>query len=353
MAETSVDSLTAFYDKYGITSNEELHSYKTPTIGRGTGKVKNPVIKVDDDTYIMYAEHDTEIILDAIALQRLSEYETMYKHSLIFYRSNNVIMSRGYDKKTVYIHHIITGQFGDKYKSGGQRRRKVVHLDGNVLNNKSTNLHIQTPDNKRDIAQMVADKTTSHNTETIHHRIKKMGNQLPDEITPDMLRKYVSYRKFKYQGCKSEMFTINGCPLLSRSWNGTSSSTMTTLEKLQQANTIVDRLFAGTLTEAELFDQSGEFAKPRIRKSKNPLPEGITLSMMPKYLIYCSARENSGDYFTINKHPKITGSWCSNRANTYTAMQKYQQAIQVLNDINADKYPHGIKGISIPKPEIN
>ena len=74
----------------------------------------------------------------------------------------------------------------------------------------------------------------------------------------------------------------------------------------------------------------------RARKSNaQPLPDGLTQEMMPKYVVYyneCYNKEKGlfRDFFKIEKHPKIKKPIIGTKSKKYTIEQKLNQIKEKL-----------------------
>jgi hypothetical protein len=77
--------MEAFLKKYNIADLSQLHSYKIKHTGRDANKIKNPIVK-QDDNYIMYCEKDTEVLLDDMALVNIAKFEEEMHNNTSFYK---------------------------------------------------------------------------------------------------------------------------------------------------------------------------------------------------------------------------------------------------------------------------
>lgn len=199
---------------------------------------KNRIWKIDDEgkiIYLMYCESagSAELcILDKKSLNIIRQYEkdnnngnkiTWYKHS------NNYIMGT----IGLHIHQIITGCHGN---DRGTMNISVDHIDRDPLNNSFDNLKIATREEQ-------AANTKSADGE--RKARSKSAKPLPDGITNDMMKKYIVYYKECYNKEKQlyrEFFKIEKHSKLEKPWIGSKSNKISILDKLKEANNMIDEL---------------------------------------------------------------------------------------------------------------
>ena len=134
----------------------------------------------------------------------------------------------------LYIHQVITGCYGN---GKGTKNISVDHIDQNPLNNTLENLRIATRKEQEQNSKGIK-------TGTKRER-KSTARPLPHGISQDMLRKYVVYYHEwldKDQTREREFFKVEIHPKLDKPWATKKSNKVTILEKLAQANKIVDDL---------------------------------------------------------------------------------------------------------------
>jgi len=206
------------------------------TIGQDANIMKNPIWKIkenDKEYLLMYCEKDTICKLCIESYQKILDYEkndNCGKKITWFKLQNGYIMG----SSDLYIHQIITGCYGN---GKGTKNISVDHIDQNPLNNTLENLRIATR------------KEQEQNTKGIKPGTKRERKQnaiqLPDGITQDMTRKYVVYYHEWLDKSKTrerEFFKVEKHPKLDKIWFTSKSNKVTILDKLAQANKVVDDL---------------------------------------------------------------------------------------------------------------
>jgi hypothetical protein len=87
---------------------------------------------------------------------------------------------------------------------------------------------------------------TEQKDNTVKKKARKQNAQeLPEGITHNMMKKYVYYCQEYYdkeQTKKREFFRVEKHPKLKKSWSTTKSTKVTIMEKLAQANKMVEDL---------------------------------------------------------------------------------------------------------------
>jgi hypothetical protein len=76
-------------------------------------------------------------------------------------------------------------------------------------------------------------------------------------------------------------------------------------------------------------------------KSAQPLPNGLTQNMMPKYVVYykeCYNKEKNlyREFFKIEKHPKCEKPICGSKSAKFTWQEKLEKIKEQLNNIDND-----------------
>lgn len=91
------------------------------------------------------------------------------------------------------------------------------------------------------------------------------------------------------------------------------------------------------LTEEEInLLNSLQFENKTKKKLKTKLPDdcGITVDMIPKYCHYSKPRGNIGEYFVIDKHPKLTARcWNTTSNKKVTIQEKFDQLLVKLKEL--------------------
>jgi hypothetical protein len=209
-------------------------------IGISANQMKNPMWIVKENNkeiLLMYCEKDTIITLCDKSYQKILDFEKQIGDKVTFflqktgYIVTHIPKSDGY---LLYIHQIITGCHGN---GKGTTNISVDHIDRNPLNNTYDNLRIATRKEQEQNSKGIMDGTKRER--------QKNARPLPEGIEQSMLRKYVVYYHNVYNKEKNlsrEYFRVEGHPKLEKIWETTKSEKVTILEKLQQANKVVDDL---------------------------------------------------------------------------------------------------------------
>ena len=219
------------------------------TMGQDANLMKNPIwrIKENEKEYIlMYCEKDTICKLCPESYQKILDYEnnSNNRNKITWFKlQNGYIMG----STNLYIHQIITGCYGN---GKGTKNVSVDHIDQDPLNNTFENLRIATR------------KEQEQNTKGIKagtQRERSSKKDLPDGITYEMFKKYVYYNREFYNKEKTkerEFFRVEH-PKLDKPWATTKSEKVSILEKLAQANKVVDDL------ENDIYPEKGEPTLPK------------------------------------------------------------------------------------------
>ncbi len=134
----------------------------------------------------------------------------------------------------MYIHQIITGCHGN---GQGTKNISVDHIDRDTLNNTFDNLRIAT----REIQEQNSKGIMAGTKRERNHNAK----DLPEGIEQHMMKKYVIYYHEwldKEHTKPREYFKIEKHPKLEKNWVGTKSGKVSIMEKLNQANKVIDDL---------------------------------------------------------------------------------------------------------------
>jgi hypothetical protein len=204
------------------------------TMGQDANLMKNPIwrIKENEKEYmLMYCEKDTICKLCPESYQKILDYEnnSNNRNKITWFKlQNGYIMG----STNLYIHQIITGCYGN---GKGTKNVSVDHIDQNPLNNTLGNLRIATRKEQEQNTKGIKDGT---------QRERSSKKDLPDGITYEMFKKYVYYNREFYNKEKTkerEFFRVEH-PKLDKPWATTKSEKVSILEKLSQANKVVDDL---------------------------------------------------------------------------------------------------------------
>ena len=219
------------------------------TMGQDANLMKNPIwrIKENEKEYIlMYCEKDTICKLCPESYQKILDYEnnSNNRNKITWFKlQNGYIMG----STNLYIHQIITGCYGN---GKGTKNVSVDHIDQDPLNNTFENLRIATRKEQEQNTKVIKDGT---------QRERSSKKDLPDGITYEMFKKYVYYNREFYNKEKTkerEFFRVEH-PKLDKPWATTKSEKVSILEKLAQANKVVDDL------ENDIYPEKGEPTLPK------------------------------------------------------------------------------------------
>lgn len=214
--------------------------------GKDARHIKNPywIVKENDKiNYLMYCQPNDICILDKLSYEKIIEYEkefnnnnklTFYKH----HKSKYICCS-----DNLYIHQIITRCYGN---GRGTKEISVDHIDQNPLNNCFNNLRIAT--------RKEQEQNCNGTKEGTKRNRKHNARDLPEDIAQDMLKKYVVYykeRKYKDKDIWREFFKVEKHPKLDKPWTGSKEDKISILDKLKQANKIVEDLDNDTYEKKE------------------------------------------------------------------------------------------------------
>jgi hypothetical protein len=198
--------------------------------------MKNPIWKIEENNeiyYLMFCCKNSYTILCEKSYKKILDYE-------INKNKNNKITwcksSNGYiiGSNNIHIHQIILNCYGN---GKGTSIISVEHIDRNPLNNKMSNLRLAT-------REMQEQNSNGIMSGTKRKRSNK-AKPLPQGIHQSMLQKYVVYYLEFYDKEKTkerEYFKVEKHPKSNKIWMTSKSSKFTILEKLEQANKIVDDL---------------------------------------------------------------------------------------------------------------
>ena len=208
--------------------------------------MKNPMWKINQNgkvRILMFCEVDSFCILCPESYQKIVEFEQKecQGKKLTFTKmTNGYISSHISANKTLFIHQIITGYFGN---GRGTKNISIDHIDRNPLNNAMDNLRLATREEQEQNTTGIAPNTKKAR----HHNARP----LPEGITQDMMRKYVVFYSRlhnKETGMRREYFVVETHPLLNgKRWESTKSAKVSMLDKLAQANKTVEDLDKGIL----------------------------------------------------------------------------------------------------------
>ena len=210
--------------------------------GKTANMIKNPIWIIEEaekEYLIMYCEVNTTIKLCRDSYQKILDFEDIYNTKLTWYNcSNGYIATRLPDEKQLFIHQVIMNCYGN---GKGTAIISVDHIDRDPLNNTLENLRIATQDEQRQNSKGIAPDTKRER--------QCRARPLPDGIEQRDMPKYITYSVEVWDKPKNksrDFFRIENHPLISpKSWESTSSSKISALEKLQQTIKVLNDLDAG------------------------------------------------------------------------------------------------------------
>ncbi len=203
-------------------------------IGKDANKNKNPfwVVTKNNEKYILlYCEINTLCILCEESYEKILNYEENNNIKITWFKQTN-----GYicGSNKLFIHQVIMNCYGN---GKGIKNKSVDHIDRNPLNNCLNNLRIACFTEQHKNAKGIIEGTKRER--------KTNAKPLPDNITQQMLKKYVVYYEDyadKEKKYLRQYFKIEKHPKLEKKWIGCKSNKITILEKLQEANSKIDEL---------------------------------------------------------------------------------------------------------------
>lgn len=226
------------YHKY-VNENYNVLEYipgHYSALGQDANIMKNPmwrIIENGEEYILMYCEKDTLCKLCPVSYQKILDFETVHnegKKCTFFTHHNGYVCSTN----NLYIHQIIMNLYGN---GKGTKNTSVDHIDQNPLNNTIQNLRVATRKQQED------------NTKGIQPGTKRsrqsIAQNLPDGIHQEMLKKYVVFYKDyadKEKTIQREYFRVEGHPKLGKLWSTTKSKNVSIIDKLAQANKVVEDL---------------------------------------------------------------------------------------------------------------
>lgn len=223
-----------------IKSNYDIIEYKLghySEIGKDAYVMKNPMWKIrknNEEYWLMYCEKETLTKICEKSYNIILEYKKNNANLTWFKCSNGYIQTHISNEKLLYIHQIITGCFGN---GQGTKNISVDHIDQNLLNNCFDNLRIATREEQEQNTKGIKIGTKRER--------KTSAKPLPEGITQNMMKKYVVFYEDYADKEKKRLrqyFKIEKHPKLQKIWIGCKSNNMSIVEKLEQANKVVDEL---------------------------------------------------------------------------------------------------------------
>jgi len=236
-------NLYHYYYKYIMKFNYNIIEYQEghyQTMGQDANIMKNPIWKIlenEKEYLLMYCEKDTICKLCPISYQKIIDYEINENNGkkLTWYKQRNgYIITHLTNEKLLYMHQIIMECYGN---GKGTKLISVDHIDQDPLNNSYENLRIASRKEQENNSKGIKVGTKRER--------KSSAQPLPEGFTQQMMKKYVVYyhewldkEKTKYR----EFFKVEKHPKLDKAWTTTKSGKVSLLDKLNQANKVVDDL---------------------------------------------------------------------------------------------------------------
>jgi hypothetical protein len=240
--------------------------------------MKNPMWKIEENNeeiFLMYCEKNTICKLSSYSYQKIIEVEKNDNENekITWFLCNNGYIAGKIKNKQYYVHQLITGCFGN---GKGTSNISVDHIDRDPLNNIMENLRIATREEQEQNSKGIAPNTKRNR--------QSNARLLPDGITQNMLKKHVVYYYNIYdkKNNKSrEYFRVENHPKLDKIWETSKSNSINILEKLQQANKVIEDL------ENDIYPKN--FTETR------ELPKFVSLIMFrDKPHLYFDKKDESG-----------------------------------------------------------
>ena len=294
-------------ETYKVIEFNEGH-YKT--LGKYANCLKNPFWKVIDEKnekneeiILMYCEKNTICKLCLKSYQKILDFEKQLGVKITWTKGTNGYIS---GSNNLYIHQVIMDCYGN---GKGTKTVSVDHIDRDQLNNCYDNLRIATFDEQHSNCKGIIDGTKRAR--------KQSAKPLPDDITQDMLSKYVVYyhewlnkEHTKYR----EFFKVEKHPKMSKIWIGTKSNGITIQDKLTQANKVVENL------------------------EKNIYPGGEVEPKLPKYVTIHHIRDKP--HLVFDKRTKTeTGNKRINLTMILPENYDLDVQLELFNEKVKEKYP--------------
>ena len=232
--------------KYGSFEYIQGHANYT---GRGAGKEKNPiwiVLENDEERFIMYCEQERICVLCRASYQKILDYEkdeNNGKKISWYFQTNGYVNGMTNDRRSLSVHQVIMNHYGN---GRGTKNTSIDHIDRNPANNMMANLRIATQEE-----QILNTRGIMPGTKRERQIIAR---ELPDGLTQEMMPKYITYNVNMYgekKDKKRDFFRIEHHPFLKpKVWDGSKSSQITILDKLNQARETLIGLDNGVLPKS-------------------------------------------------------------------------------------------------------
>lgn len=270
--------------------------------GKDAYVMKNPMWKIvenNSEFWLMFCEKNTIVKLCQKSIDKIIDFENNINNGkkITWFKLQNGYIMGNID---LYIHQIITGCYGN---GKGSKNISVDHIDQDPLNNTWDNLRIATLYEQQQNTKGIKEGTKRER--------KHSAKDLPEGISQEMMKKYVVYYHEwldKEHTKQREFFKVEKHPKLDKPWTTTKSGKVTILDKLNQANKVVEDL------------------------ENNIYPE-INEPILPKYVSLINFREKP--HLIYEK--RVDGK----RLNIKMVLPKdynIQDQIEILNEKIKEKY---------------
>ncbi len=342
-------------------------------------QIYNPLWKINDNNeiyYLMYCEKDVLIKLYENEYLLLQKFNTDNNYNSTWYYINESIKSR-FNKTSINIVSVIKN-FGKSRIIKISENNKVNESNYDdaegILSAKDLNIkRINDIESKiKETMNVIKIKKGHVNQYGVNagfekNRIWKIQDDdkiiylmycEPNSICildKDSLKKIRAFEKDNYNGDKITWFkhsnryihgtcslfihqVITGC-------YGNGKGTMTiSVDHIDQnpLNNCFNNLRIATREEQQANTKSADGERRERKHNAKPLPEGLTNSMMKKYVVYYSekyGKDNncSREFFKIEKHPKLTKPWISSKSNKIPLLDKLKAANDMVDSLNAQE----------------
>ncbi len=341
-------------------------------------QIYNPLWKINDNNeiyYLMYCEKDVLIKLYENEYLLLQKFNTDNNYNSTWYYINESIKSR-FNKTSINIVSVIKN-FGKSRIIKISENNKVNESNYDdaegILSAKDLNIkRINDIESKiKETMNVIKIKKGHVNQYGVNagfekNRIWKIQDDdkiiylmycEPNSICildKDSLKKIRAFEKDNYNGDKITWFkhsngyihgtcslfihqVITGC-------YGNGKGTMTiSVDHIDQnpLNNCFNNLRIATREEQQANTKSADGERRERKHNAKPLPEGLTNSMMKKYVVYYSekyGKDNncSREFFKIEKHPKLTKPWISSKSNKIPLLDKLKAANDMVDSLNEE-----------------
>ena len=210
------------------------------TLGHDANIMKNPiwvVIENGKEYMYMYCEANTRVKICRESYKIICNFNNQYSRPLTWHKCTNGYVQAHIPSQNnlIYIHQVIANCYGN---GKGTKTISVDHIDQNPLNNSLENLRIATREEQEQNCNGIKEGTKRQR--------KSSAKPLPDGITQEKMKKYVVYYHEwldKEHTKQREYFKVETHPKLDgKPWIGSKSGKISILEKLAEANKVVEDL---------------------------------------------------------------------------------------------------------------